>query len=116
MVVDEYGAVLGVVTLEDVLEEIVGDIRDESDAPVKEYYENADGSLIVRAHVDLRRISAKLGIPWEPDPDVTTIGGLVTEVLERIPIAGDFIDWKGFRVEVLRADRRRARLLRIRKS
>jgi putative hemolysin len=107
------GAVLGVVTLEDVLEEIVGDIRDESDAPVREYYETADGSLIVRAHVDLRRISAKLGITWEPDPDVTTIGGLVTELLERIPVVGDSIDWKGFRIEVVRADRRRARLLKI---
>jgi len=116
MVVDEYGAVLGIVTLEDVLEEIVGDIRDESDAPLREYFEETDKSLVVRANVDLRQISAKLGIAWEPDPDITSIGGLVTESLERIPVAGDTIEWKGFEIEVLRADRRRARLLRIRKA
>jgi CBS domain containing-hemolysin-like protein len=45
--------------------------------------------------------------------DVSTIGGLVTETLERIPVIGDTIDWNGYRVEVLRADRRRARLLRV---
>lgn len=116
MVVDEYGAVLGIVTLEDVLEEIVGDIRDESDAPTREYFEETDNSLVVRAHVDLRQISEKLGIAWEPDPDITSIGGLVTESLERIPVAGDTIEWKGFKIEVLRADRRRARLLKISKA
>jgi CBS domain containing-hemolysin-like protein len=113
LVVDEYGAVLGIVTLEDVLEEVVGDIRDESDAPLTEYLEESESSLVVRAHVDLRRISAKLGIAWEPDPDVTSIGGLVMELLERIPVVGDTVEWKGFRIEVLRADRRRARLLKI---
>jgi putative hemolysin len=116
VVVDEYGAVLGVVTLEDVLEEIVGDIRDESDAPSTEYLEETETSLVVRADVDLRRISAKLGIAWEPDPEVTTGGGLVIEALERIPVPGDAIEWKGFRIEVLRADRRRARLLKITKA
>ena len=116
MVVDEYGAVLGIVTLEDVLEEVVGDIRDEKDTPSKEFLQVTDNSLVVRAHVDLRQISAKLGITWEPDPDVTSIGGLVTELLERIPVVGDTVDWNGYQIEVLRADRRRARLIRIRKS
>jgi CBS domain containing-hemolysin-like protein len=115
MVVDEYGAVLGLVTLEDVLEEVVGDIRDESDAPSKEYLQVTENSLVVRAHVDLRQISAKLGITWEPDPDITSIGGLVSELLERIPVVGDTVDWKDHRIEVLRADRRRARLVKIRK-
>ena len=115
VVVDEYGAVQGVVTLEDVLEEVVGDIRDESDMPSKEYLQETENSLVVRAHVDLRQISAKLGITWQPDPDVTSIGGLVTELLERIPVAGDTIEWKGHQIEVLRADRRRARLVKISK-
>lgn len=115
IVVDEYGAVLGLVTLEDVLEEIVGDIRDESDAPSREYLQVTEDSIVVRAHVDLRQISAKLGITWEPDPDITSIGGLVTELLERIPVVGDTVDWKDHRIEVLRADRRRARLVKISK-
>jgi len=113
IVVDEYGAVEGIATLEDVLEEIVGDIRDETDLPADEFYEKSDGTLLVRSRVDLRKLSDRLGINWEPSVDASSIGGLVTEMLERIPVAGDSIEWKGYRVEVLRADRRKARLLQI---
>ena len=116
LIVDEYGTVEGIATLEDVLEEIVGDIFDESDLPMREFRELADGSLIVRARVDLRKLSAKLTVAWDPKISATTIGGLLTQELERIPMAGDAISWKGYRIEVLRADRRRAKLLRIRKE
>ena len=115
IVVDEYGSVEGIATLEDVLEEIVGDIRDESDRPADDMEQRPDGTLRVRANVDLRRLSARLGIPWEPEKDVVTIGGLLTEMLERIPVRGDVVEWKGYRIEVIRADRRRARWLDIRK-
>ncbi|MGI9234942.1 MAG: hemolysin family protein [Woeseiaceae bacterium] len=113
IVVNEYGSVEGIATLEDVLEEIVGDIRDESDLPADDFREQTDGSLLVRGYVDLRKLSDKLGITWEPNLDASTIGGLITEILERIPVAGDSVDWNGYRVEVLRADRRRARVLRV---
>jgi CBS domain containing-hemolysin-like protein len=114
IVVDEYGSVEGIVTLEDVLEEVVGDIRDESDLPVEEFLEQEDGTLIVRGNVDMRKLCARLGITWDPELEVSTISGLVTETLERIPVAGDAIDWNGYHIEVLRADRRRARLLSVR--
>jgi putative hemolysin len=113
IIIDEYGTVEGIATLEDVIEEIVGEIFDESDLPTHELHELADGSLIVRARVDLRKLSAKLDIAWDPEIDASTIGGFVTENLERIPVAGDVIDWKGYRVEVLRADKTRVTLLRI---
>ncbi len=113
IVVDEYGTVDGIATLEDVIEEIVGDIFDESDLPVHEFHELRDGALIVRGRVDLRKLSAKLKISWDPEIDVSTIGGLVAEELDRIPTAGDSIDWQGYHIEVLRADKRRAKLLRI---
>jgi len=116
IVVDEYGSVEGIVTLEDVLEEIVGDIRDESDMPADDFYERPDGTLIVRANVDLRRLCAKLEIPWQPDLDMATIGGYVTESLERIPVAGDTLQWNDHEIEVLSADRRRVKRLAIRKS
>lgn len=116
IVVDEYGSVEGIVTMEDVLEEIVGDIRDESDLPAKNFHRGTDGALVARADVDLRILCAELGIPWQPDAGVATIGGLVTERLERIPVAGDTIEWQGFRIEVLRADRRRARLVAVRQA
>ena len=114
IVIDEYGTVEGIATLEDVLEEIVGDIFDESDLPTYEFHEMADGSLIVRARVDLRKLSAKLDVAWDPEIEATTIGGVVMEELERIPVAGDSISWNGYRIEVLRADERHAKLLRMR--
>lgn len=116
VVVDEYGGVEGIVTLEDLLEEMVGDIRDESDLPLDEVQQEPGGSLLVNAHVDLRKLSAKLGVPWDPDIEPTTVGGLVIEELERIPVVGDSIDWNGFRIEVLEADRRRVSLLRVLKN
>ena len=116
IVVDEYGSVEGIATLEDVLEEIVGEIRDESDIPVEEFLEQPDGTLIVRGNVDMRKLCTKLGVAWDPELEVSTISGLVTEILERIPVAGDVVEWNGFRVEVMKADRRRARLLSIRRE
>ena len=116
LVVDEYGTIEGIATLEDVLEEIVGDIRDESDLPDDDLVVRPDGTLIVRARIDLRRVCEKLGITWEPETEFATIGGLVTETLERIPVAGDSVEWNGYRIEVLRADRHRARLMSISKT
>ncbi|NNF16355.1 MAG: HlyC/CorC family transporter [Gammaproteobacteria bacterium] len=116
VVVDEYGSVRGIVTLEDVLEEIVGDIRDESDSLTDDFVEREDGSLLVRATVDLRRLSVKLAVPWEPGVIANTVGGLITEQLERIPTVGDAISWRGYRLEVLRADSRRVRHVIIRKE
>jgi CBS domain containing-hemolysin-like protein len=113
LVVDEYGSVEGIAALEDVLEEVVGDIRDESDLPADDIRERSDGTLIVRAEVDLRQLSSRLGIVWQPSIDATSVGGLVTEELERIPSLGDSISWNGFRIRVIRADRRRARWLSV---
>ncbi len=116
IVVDEYGSVEGIVTLEDVLEEIVGDIRDESDVLVEEFQDRPDGTLIVRGNVDMRKLCTRLGIAWDPELEVSTISGLVTEILERIPVAGDSVVWNDYRIEVLKADRRRARRLSIRRK
>jgi CBS domain containing-hemolysin-like protein len=114
LVVDEYGGIQGIVTLEDVLEEIVGDIEDESDIPTEDIRERYDGSLVMRGSVDMRKVSARLGVPWDVGSEVTTIGGLVLDSLERIPDIGDSIDWQGYRVQVMNVDARRIKTVLIR--
>jgi CBS domain containing-hemolysin-like protein len=113
VVVDEIGGVEGIATLEDVIEEVVGDIEDESDEPVARLWERPDGSLEVRASTELRRVCAALDLEWSPEQEVTTLGGLITERLGRIAAVGDTLDWRGHRLEVLVADARRPRLIRI---
>jgi len=113
IVVDEYGGVEGIATLEDIIEEVVGEIDDESDEPDTRLWQPADGSLHVKASTDLRRVCLTLGLDWSPEIEITTLGGLINERLGRIPAAGDALDWRGFRLEVLSADERRAKLVRI---
>ncbi len=113
LVVDEYGVFQGCVTSEDLLEEIVGEIFDESDRPFDDMWPQPDGSLYVSAIVDLRRICARLNIPWSPDAESVTIGGLVTEQLGKLPEEGDRVQWRGFWLDVVSAGPRRAERIRI---
>lgn len=113
IVVDEFGGVEGIATLENVIEEIVGDIEDESDEPVARVWRHSDGSIDARGGIELRRICSMLGMDWSPESEVTTIGGLITEQLGRIPVIGDTLEWRGYRLEVRAANPRRAELVRI---
>ena len=112
LVVDEYGALLGVVTLEDILEEIVGDISDEHDVPVSGVRVQPDGSCIVNGDVTLRDLNREFD--WRlPDEDASTIAGLLLHESRMIPEVGQVFLFYGFRYEVLRRARNQITLVRI---
>ena len=115
LVVDEYGDFQGVVTLEDVIEEVVGDIFDETDLPNEDLWQRPDGSVRAFATAELHRVCRKLGIDMPANADVATVGGLLSELLGRIPEAGDSVEWRGHRLTVMSAGHRGADLVEVRK-
>jgi Mg2+/Co2+ transporter CorB len=112
LVVDEYGEVQGLVTLEDILEEIVGDIADEHDIALEGVRPQPDGSVNVDGSVPIRDLNRAMD--WHlPDEEATTIAGLVIHEARIIPDAGQAFTFHGFRFEVLRKNRNRITALRI---
>src|SRR3954468_11221499 len=112
LVVDEYGEVMGLVTLEDILEEIVGDISDEHDLVVTGARPQADGSVVVDGAVPIRDLNRLMD--WNlPDEEATTIAGLVIHETRSIPEPGQSFTFHGFRFRVLRRHRNRITSLRI---
>jgi Mg2+/Co2+ transporter CorB len=112
IVVDEYGVVMGLVTLEDILEEIVGDISDEHDLVVQGVRLQADGSVVVEGSVPIRDLNRVMA--WNlPDEEATTIAGLVIHEARAIPESGQVFTFHGFRFEVLRKTKNRITSLRI---
>jgi CBS domain containing-hemolysin-like protein len=106
IVVDEFGGTAGLITLEDVLEEIVGEIRDERDVDTAPHIQQDGDRFWVDGRVSLDHLSQALGTSFT-HPEVSTVGGLVYSVLGRVPRPGDELVLDGFRVVVERVERRR---------
>jgi len=114
IVVDEYGGVAGLVTIEDVIEQIVGEIRDEYDIEADDVLiaERASGEYVVKALTPLEDFNARLKTRFL-HAEIDTIGGFVMARLGRVPRRGEKIEFDGLRFEVLRADSRRVHLLKV---
>ncbi|HVC20800.1 MAG TPA: hemolysin family protein [Vicinamibacterales bacterium] len=115
IVVDEYGGTAGLVSLEDLLEEIVGEIRDEYDEESEPVVDEGNGVYLFSGKVNIGEVSERLHVPIEPE-GFETVGGYVMSHLGRVPAVGEVIEIDGLVIEVLEAERRRVHKLRVRRQ
>jgi putative hemolysin len=115
IVVDEYGGTAGLVSFEDLLEEIVGEIRDEYDVETEPVTDEGDGSFVVSGKVGVDLMAERLGVDIERE-GFETVGGYLLSHIGRVPAVGETFEIEGLDVEVLEAERRRIHKVRIRRK
>jgi putative hemolysin len=115
IVVDEYGGTAGLATIEDLLEEIVGEIRDEYDVETEPIVDEGHGSFVVSGKADVDEIADRLGVDIERE-GFETVGGYLLSHLGRVPAVGESFDIDDLTVEVLEAERRRIHKVRVRRK
>jgi putative hemolysin len=115
IVIDEYGNTAGLATMEDMVEEIVGEIHDEHE-PERDVQKETEGSFVVSGSLDLDRLNELLGFRPREETESTTIGGLVTEWLGRVPRVGETLEREGIRIDVLAGDELKVERVRVSKA
>jgi putative hemolysin len=114
IVVDEYGGTAGLVTLEDLLEEIVGEIRDEYDVELEPVLQEQDGSFVFSGRTHIRELAERLHVEIDEGEGYETVGGYLLAHVGRVPSAGETFEIDRLSVEVLEAERRRITRVRVR--
>jgi putative hemolysin len=117
IVVDEHGSVAGIVTVEDLVEEIIGEIGEDDRVPSPDAVREGDGSLILRGSVSVEKVQELFGVEWDvsEEESATTIGGLLNHIAGHVPVAGEHLEYGGLRFEVLEANQRKVLRLRGRR-
>jgi magnesium and cobalt transporter len=116
IVIDEYGGVAGIVTVEDIVEEIVGEIEDEDieEEEIIEIIEGDAGYWDVLGSTDIDKVERLLDMDLA-DPEVSTVAGLITSEAGYIPKVGERLEFRGIEVQIKKADEKRINLVRLRK-
>jgi CBS domain containing-hemolysin-like protein len=115
VVIDEYGATAGIVSVEDIVEELVGEIQDEFDLEQDPLSIEADGAVLVDCRLGVERLEEALEAELSVEEGIETVGGLVTSIFGRIPRVGERTRYRGFDVEVLDAEEKRVNRARFRR-
>jgi CBS domain containing-hemolysin-like protein len=117
IVVDEHGSVAGIVTVEDLVEEIIGEIGEDDRVPAPDAVREPDGSLVLRGSISVEKVQELFGVEWDVsrEESATTIGGLLNHIAGHVPTAGEHLDFGGLRFEVLEANQRKVLRLRGRR-
>jgi CBS domain containing-hemolysin-like protein len=115
VVVDEYGGTAGIVTVEDIVEELVGEIKDEYDVEGDPLTVEPDGCVVADGKASVERLEEALETELSLDGEIDTVGGLVTAIFGQIPRAGERTSYRGFEVEVLLAEKKRVNRVRFRR-
>ena len=116
IVVDEFGGMQGIITMEDILEEIVGEIHDEYDEVLKDVEQSADGSALVNARISIHNFNEKFGAEIPEDPEYETLNGFLFKVTGSIPELFEEIQYGPFQFQVLKKSHRRIRQVRVRRD
>ena len=113
VVVDEYGGTQGIITMEDILEELVGEIYDEHDEVIEYYKKLDDNTYLVKADIDYEDMFEHFGIEIDEDYEFNTASAWVIDMLDKIPLKGDSFDFKNTHIEVTDADSKKVNQIKV---